>query len=1059
MKKLHLFKRTLLLLALIVGCVNYGWAETVTYTFSSSSWAASDGSSAANWTGSATADGFDGTKGVQIYKASNGINATSPVSFDNISKIVVTWSTSSKGVGSVQIKIGSGEYETIGTVSTSQTNQTFTKNYATPLSGSVNLKVTCTTSSIYIKSVAITYAPAPSYTITPAVNNALYGSVSLSGTTITADPEDGYRVMNGSDGYSVTSGSATVAHEGYSNTLTVTPSSNCTVQVNFEAIPTFESITLTGTYPIVFTEGDAFSHEGMTVTANYSDSSTKDVTEDATFSGYNMSTVGAQTVTVSYTEDKITRTTNYGITVNAIPTHIATFSVNGGTSTNDFKEGASVVFPANPGDVGGKTFVGWVTDAIPGSTDVEPSFVNTATATMGDADITYYAVFATVESGSTIKQDILTSSVTGIKASSYSNFSNKTVSGGSSAVYAGNCAGSNTYIQLRTSSNTGIISTTSGGKVKKVTLAWSSTSDRALKVYGSNSAYESLSDIFDEEKRGALLGTIVYNSTELNIAGDYEYIGIIPDSEKSGASQLSSITIDWEISSITHSAYCTTVSDKPIPTITFTKDEETITELNATATEMEEVSVSCTAGDVTITVESDDETVAEYVEGYVLAYKSGTATLTATFAGNGEYQGTTATLTVNVAKKATTTTVGVEIDDTDIYTATEGGLAAATVKAGDAIVTPAAVTWTSSATNVATIASDGSITLVGVGTTTITASYAGTDVYGASQGTYELTLTSSKPQETNINITPNYEFYGKNATFSGSTYDVLTGQQDNVSVTYTRNTGSTYANKNAMRFYKDNNLEISAPSGYHIIGITLTLEDLSSDITTNVDTYTAGTGVWSGDASAVTFSRPSNASSYATISKIAVTLAPTVTISASGWTSLASAYDLDFSSAEEQESVPVVAYAISSIKKTSVTLTPHDAAPAGVGMILKGNPGSTYSIPVTTSVESFDNELSAAVNATAVAANSVYAVSGGKLKLFTGTEVPAGKAYLEATKVPAGAHGLTLDFDEDGETTGIAEISSKKGLLDGDFYDLSGRKVVQPTKGLYIMNGKKVIIK
>ena len=197
------------------------------------------------------------------------------------------------------------------------------------------------------------------------------------------------------------------------------------------------------------------------------------------------------------------------------------------------------------------------------------------------------------------------------------------------------------------------------------------------------------------------------------------------------------------------------------------------------------------------------------------------------------------------------------------------------------------------------------------------------------------------------------------------------------------------------------------------------------------------------------------------IARVAVELITSVnaTIASSGWTSLASAYELDFSAAEEQESVPVVAYAISSIKKTSVTLTQHDAAPAGVGMILKGNPSSTYSIPVTTSVVSFDNELSAAVNATAVEANSVYAVSGGKLKLFTGTEVPAGKAYLLANKVPKEARGLSLVFDEDGEATGIAEINSKKGLLDGDFYDLSGRKVAQPTKGLYIMNGRKVIVK
>ena len=63
-----------------------------------------------------------------------------------------------------------------------------------------------------------------------------------------------------------------------------------------------------------FTVGDTFSFGG-TVTANYSDYSSADVTSSATFSGYNMSTTGSQTVTVSYTEGGVTKTTTYSIDV------------------------------------------------------------------------------------------------------------------------------------------------------------------------------------------------------------------------------------------------------------------------------------------------------------------------------------------------------------------------------------------------------------------------------------------------------------------------------------------------------------------------------------------------------------------------------------------------------------------------------------------------------------------------------------------------------------------------------------------------------------------------
>ena len=64
-----------------------------------------------------------------------------------------------------------------------------------------------------------------------------------------------------------------------------------------------------------FSTGDTFVKE--TVTATYSDSSTADVTNSATFSGYNMNSAGTQTVTASYTEGGVTKTTTYSITVTA----------------------------------------------------------------------------------------------------------------------------------------------------------------------------------------------------------------------------------------------------------------------------------------------------------------------------------------------------------------------------------------------------------------------------------------------------------------------------------------------------------------------------------------------------------------------------------------------------------------------------------------------------------------------------------------------------------------------------------------------------------------------
>lgn len=56
--------------------------------------------------------------------------------------------------------------------------------------------------------------------------------------------------------------------------------------------------------------------------------------------------------------------------------------------------------------------------------------------------------------------------------------------------------------------------------------------------------------------------------------------------------------------------------------------------------------------------------------------------------------------------------------------------------------------------------------------------------------------------------------------------------------------------------------------------------------------------------------------------------------------------------------------------------------------------------------------------------------------------------------------GTTIEFiDEDGTTTINEHELNESHELNGAIYDLQGRRVENPTKGLYIVNGKKVVIK
>ena len=69
------------------------------------------------------------------------------------------------------------------------------------------------------------------------------------------------------------------------------------------------------------------------------------------------------------------------------------------------------------------------------------------------------------------------------------------------------------------------------------------------------------------------------------------------------------------------------------------------------------------------------------------------------------------------------------------------------------------------------------------------------------------------------------------------------------------------------------------------------------------------------------------------------------------------------------------------------------------------------------------------------------------------------RAYFQLKgEVVQQVRAFCLDFG-DGESTGIRSIESNGKVADDAIYTLDGRRVSQPTKGIYIQNGKKLIIK
>lgn len=151
-------------------------------------------------------------------------------------------------------------------------------------------------------------------------------------------------------------------------------------------------------------------------------------------------------------------------------------------------------------------------------------------------------------------------------------------------------------------------------------------------------------------------------------------------------------------------------------------------------------------------------------------------------------------------------------------------------------------------------------------------------------------------------------------------------------------------------------------------------------------------------------------------------------------------------------------------ERALVTEVTSKEIPAGQGVILQGEKGSTIHMAVKTSTteDLAGNILVAGDGSTTVAAGNfmlAYNSTDEIAKFYaigsSGYVVPANKAYLPAMG-DSNVKALALSFGD--EVTAIETINNAK-IDDASVYNLAGQRVEKAVKGIYIVNGKKIIVK
>lgn len=182
----------------------------------------------------------------------------------------------------------------------------------------------------------------------------------------------------------------------------------------------------------------------------------------------------------------------------------------------------------------------------------------------------------------------------------------------------------------------------------------------------------------------------------------------------------------------------------------------------------------------------------------------------------------------------------------------------------------------------------------------------------------------------------------------------------------------------------------------------------------------------------------------------------TVSVSEAGFATYATKNNVKV---PEDENVKVMTVKVNA-EGTAIELNEVKAGtviPAGKGILVKADQGNHDFVVTSEAGKELENNLVAATTDVTSDGAKYFALTkiGDKVGfalVANDVVIPAGKAYLEVTK-STGAKFFGLD----GEATGINSVKTAKA--DGAYYTLEGVKTTKPVKGLYIHNGKKIVVK
>ena len=336
------------------------------------------------------------------------------------------------------------------------------------------------------------------------------------------------------------------------------------------------------------------------------------------------------------------------------------------------------------------------------------------------------------------------------------------------------------------------------------------------------------------------------------------------------------------------------------------------------------------------------------------------------------------------------------------------------------------------------------------------------DTYGNASDVVTKKFSNTLIQKTDVTVSFNNVFLGVGEGTRIAEKTTVT--EEGISFTFDKISGTNWPQGDAdlIRMYKNTTLQIAAPAGYAITNITFTAkgdwkDGMTADVGVYSDTKDANNKTyWTGFADEVTFA-PGGTHRISTVNVI---LAKTtnVAITAAGLATLTIDAPLDFTSVDGIE-----AY-IAKENGSKIELEKVNKVPAGTGVLLRSVSGAAKAadVPVATTADDVTGNLFKRGTGAAVATdagegktNYVLAKHGSDIGFYkaNGIVVAANKAYLQTTVAAA---RIDVNFDE---TTALTLVNSEKRTVNSDIYNLAGQRVANPTKGLYIVNGRKVVVK